>query len=257
MTNSRPKHSQAEGQAHFGFRAVNESEKTRLVGEVFRSVASRYDIMNDLMSFGVHRLWKRFAVSQSGLRSGDKVLDVAAGSGDLARLFADRMGKTGTIVLSDINSDMLAQGKINLADAGIVGNVRYVIADAEKLCFQDDYFHCVSIGFGLRNVTRKEAALKAMYRVLRPGGRLMVLEFSKPLVPILGKAYDFYSFNIIPKLGRLVAGDEGSYAYLVESIRQHPDQQTLRKMMLEAGFDEVKIHNLSGGIVALHLGFKY
>jgi len=236
---------------------VNKSEKTRLVREVFRSVAPRYDIMNDLMSFGVHRLWKRFAVSQSSLRNGDTVLDVAGGSGDLSRLFADLVGKTGTIVLSDINSDMLAQGKKNLANAGIVGNIKYAIVDAEKLCFPNDYFHCVSIGFGLRNVTRKEVALKSMYRVLRSGGKLIVLEFSQLSIPILDKAYDFYSFNIIPKLGKLVAGDEGSYEYLIESIRQHPDKQTLRQMMLEAGFDEVKIHTLSGGIVALHIGFKY
>ena len=242
---------------HFGFRDVNESEKARLVGDVFTKVASRYDVMNDLMSFGVHRLWKRFAVSQSGLRPGNAALDVAAGSGDLSRYFARQVGPRGRVVLTDINEAMLAEGRANMMDHGVVGNVDYVLTDAEKLCFPDRMFHCVSISFGLRNVTRKEAALVSMCRVLKPGGRLMVLEFSRPLLPGLEKAYDLYSFNVIPKLGKLVVNDELSYQYLVESIRKHPDQNTLKEMMLNAGFDEVRVHNMSGGIVALHLGYKY
>ncbi len=250
-------HIAAENQTHFGYRVVAESDKETLVGDVFSSVASSYDIMNDLMSFGVHRLWKRFAVSQSGLRPGDQVLDVAGGSGDLSRRFAKQVGCSGKVVLTDINADMLAQGKANMIDAGFVGNVEYAVANAENLEFADDRFDCVAISFGLRNVTRKEAALKSMVRVLKPGGRLLVLEFSKPVTPVLGKIYDLYSFSAIPKIGKLIAGDEESYKYLVESIRKHPDQEALRNMMLEAGCDEVRYHNLSGGIVALHLGFKF
>ncbi|NKB62486.1 MAG: bifunctional demethylmenaquinone methyltransferase/2-methoxy-6-polyprenyl-1,4-benzoquinol methylase UbiE [Gammaproteobacteria bacterium] len=247
----------SDSRTHFGFRDVKENEKAGLVGDVFRSVASRYDVMNDLMSFGAHRLWKRFAVSQSGLRDGDSVLDVAGGSGDLARLFAKQVGKKGRIVLTDINGAMLAEGKSNMIDGGIVGNIDYVLTDAEKLCFPDASFHGVSISFGLRNVTRKEEALKSMCRVLKPGGRLMVLEFSRPVFSALDKAYDLYSFNVIPKIGKLVTNDEESYQYLVESIRKHPDQETLKQMMLNSGFDDVKVHNMSGGIVALHLGYKY
>ena len=252
-----PMNNDPENQTHFGFRNVDESDKAKLVGEVFESVASRYDVMNDLMSFGGHRLWKRFAVAQSGLRAGDSVLDVAGGSGDLSRLFAKQVGTRGKVVLTDINPAMLAEGKSNMIDAGIVGNVDYVITDAEKLCFPDSTYHCVSIAFGLRNVTRKEEALKSMYRVLKPGGRLLILEFSKPLFEGLGKLYDLYSFNVIPKIGKLVTNDEQSYQYLVESIRKHPDQQTLKEMMHDSGFDEVKVHNMVGGIVALHLGYKY
>ena len=254
-------HSQKENdlsdKTHFGFRDVDENEKAKLVGDVFNSVASRYDVMNDLMSFGAHRLWKRFAVSQSGLRAGDRALDVAGGSGDLARLFAKQVGPHGRVVLTDINGAMLAEGKSNLIDAGVVGNVDYVLMDAENLCFPDNSFNSVCISFGLRNVTRKDTALKSMCRVLKPGGRLMVLEFSKPVFPVLNKVYDTYSFNVIPKIGKLITNDEASYQYLVESIRKHPDQETLRTMMLNAGFDEVKVHNLSGGIVALHLGYKF
>ncbi len=254
--NSR-ENSSTENETHFGYRTVTESEKPKLVGDVFSSVASNYDIMNDLMSLGVHRVWKRFAVSQSGLKPGDHVLDVAGGSGDLSRHFAKQVGETGKVVLTDINEKMLAQGKSKMIDAGLVGNIEYAVADAENLEFDENQFDCVAISFGLRNVTRKEIALKSMYRVLKPGGRLMVLEFSTPTVPALGKIYDLYSLNAIPKIGKLVAGDEESYQYLVESIRKHPDQETLLKMMLDAGFDEVRYHNLSGGIVALHLGFKY
>ena len=244
-------------QTHFGFREVPETEKAGLVGEVFSSVASQYDIMNDLMSLGVHRLWKRFAVSQSGLRAGDQVLDVAAGSGDLSRHFASRVGSDGRVVLTDINEDMLAQGRARMVDRGLVGNIEFMIADAEDLPFDDQQFDCVSISFGLRNVTRKQEALKSMCRVLKPGGRLLVLEFSKPVIPLVEKIYDSYSFNAIPRIGKLVTGDEDSYRYLVESIRKHPDQETLKSMMLEAGFDDVRYHNLSAGIVALHIGFRY
>jgi demethylmenaquinone methyltransferase/2-methoxy-6-polyprenyl-1,4-benzoquinol methylase len=244
-------------QTHFGFREVPETEKAGLVGEVFSSVAGRYDIMNDLMSLGVHRLWKRFAVSQSGLRTGDQVLDVAAGSGDLSRHFASRVGSDGKVILTDINEDMLAQGRARMVDRGLVGNIEFMIADAENLPFDDQQFDCVSISFGLRNVTRKQEALKSMCRVLKPGGRLLVLEFSKPLIPLVEKIYDSYSFNAIPRIAKLVTGDEDSYRYLVESIRKHPDQETLKSMMLEAGFDDVRYHNLSAGIVALHIGFRY
>ena len=242
---------------HFGFRNVEIEDKATLVGEVFKSVADRYDIMNDIMSFGAHRLWKRFAAARSGLRQGNRVLDVAGGSGDMSVLLASQVGRNGRVTLTDINPSMLRQGQDKLIDRGLVGNIDYVLTDAEKLCFNDQHFHCVSISFGLRNVTRKEIALAAMYRVLKPGGRLLVLEFSKPVIPILEKAYDAYSFSAIPKIGKLIAGDEDSYQYLVESIRKHPDQETLEKMMLDAGFDHVKVHNLSGGIVALHIGYKF
>ena len=246
-----------ENTTHFGFKEVKSSEKSSLVAEVFSSVASRYDVMNDVMSFGVHRIWKRFAASRSGLRRGGHVLDVAGGSGDMTRLFAKQVGKSGHLILTDINPDMLEEGKRNLRDAGLVGNIEFAIADAEELQFQDNQFDCVCISFGLRNVTDKPKALLSMYRVLKPGGRLLVLEFSRPVLPVLEKLYDQYSFNVIPKMGKLIADDEASYQYLVESIRKHPDQQTLKAMMQESGFDEVKVHNLSAGIVALHIGFKY
>ncbi len=241
---------------HFGFREVDADAKAGLVGDVFRSVAGRYDLMNDFMSLGVHRLWKRFAASQSGLRPGDSVLDVAAGSGDLSRLFARQVGPGGRVTVTDINAAMLEQGRARLVDAGLAGQVTFALADAENLSFPDASFHCACIAFGLRNVTRKEQALAELCRVLKPGGRLLVLEFSRPMLPLLEKAYDAYSFNVIPRIGRLVAGDEDSYRYLVESIRRHPDQETLRAMMLEAGFDHVRVNNLSGGIVALHVGFR-
>lgn len=247
----------SEKQTHFGFKDVDASEKAGLVSEVFSSVASNYDLMNDLMSFGAHRLWKKFALSQSGLEKGNAALDVAGGSGDLSKGFAKQVGKTGRVVLTDINADMLAQGKARMIDEGFLGNIEYALADAEQLQFDNDEFDCVCISFGLRNVTNKDKALKSMCRVLKPGGRLLVLEFSKPVLPGLDKIYDFYSFNVIPKIGKLVANDEESYQYLVESIRKHPDQMTLKQMMLDAGIDEVRYHNLSGGVVALHIGFKY
>ncbi len=242
---------------HFGFRDVPEHDKPRLVAEVFRSVADKYDLMNDLMSFGVHRAWKEFAVGLSGIRTGHHVLDVAAGSGDLTRKFARLVGSSGLVVSTDINDAMLHRGRRRLADDGIVGNVLYVQADAERLPFRDNCFHCISIGFGLRNVTRQQTALQSMYRSLRPGGRALILEFSYPTSKVLRRFYDVYSFNVLPQIGRLVAGDKGSYQYLVESIRKQPTQAELKSMMETAGFENVNYHNLSGGIVAVHIGYKF
>jgi demethylmenaquinone methyltransferase/2-methoxy-6-polyprenyl-1,4-benzoquinol methylase len=241
---------------HFGYQRVAASEKAAKVAGVFHSVAERYDLMNDLMSFGVHRLWKRFTVELSGVRTGHRVLDLAGGTGDLAQRFSPRVGPTGEIVLADINRSMLEIGRRRLTDKGVVGHVRYVQADAEALPFADDYFHCVTIGFGLRNVTHQEVALEAMLRVLRPGGRLLVLEFSRPTLPGLKPAYDLYSFSVLPALGRLVTGDADSYRYLAESIRMHPDQETLKTRMERVGFERCEYFNLSGGIVAVHRGFK-
>jgi len=250
---------QGEGnnQAHFGFRSVSESEKTRLVGEVFSSVAKRYDLMNDLMSFGLHRIWKDFAVRQSGLGKGDRALDVAAGSGDLAIRFARQVGESGEVVLTDINPDMIELGRQNMVNHGHLRNIRHVLADAENLPFEGERFDCVSISFGLRNITRKEQALKSMRRVLKPGGKLMVLEFSEPTSLQLRRIYDRYSFRVIPKIGQWVANDAPSYRYLVESIRRHPNQLSLKVMMENAGLDAVRIHNLAGGIVALHIATRY
>jgi demethylmenaquinone methyltransferase/2-methoxy-6-polyprenyl-1,4-benzoquinol methylase len=245
---------QGQGTTHFGFREVPESEKTRMVGDVFHSVASRYDLMNDLMSLGIHRAWKRFAVDQLDLHRGQAVLDLAGGTGDLTTRIWRRVGRTGRVCLSDINSSMLAEGRARLADAGIAG-VEIVQANAEELPFADGEFDAVIIGFGLRNVTHKDAALRAMYRVLKPGGRAVVLEFSRPVLPGLARIYDSYSFNILPLLGRVVAKDEESYRYLAESIRRHPDQETLKDMMSEAGFARSHYFNLSGGIVAVHKGY--
>jgi demethylmenaquinone methyltransferase/2-methoxy-6-polyprenyl-1,4-benzoquinol methylase len=242
---------------HFGFRDVPENAKAGLVADVFHSVASKYDLMNDLMSFGIHRLWKKFAVENSGVRRGQRVLDVAGGTGDLTAAFSRRVGPQGRVVIADINSSMLDVGRGRLADRGVAGNVEFVQADAERLPFPDDYFDFISIAFGLRNVTRKEQALASMYRVLKPGGCAMVLEFSKPLLAPLAKAYDVYSFKVLPQLGRLVANDEGSYRYLAESIRKHPNQETLKGMMQQAGFERVHYYNLSAGIVALHKGYKF
>ncbi len=242
---------------HFGFRDVLEKDKPRLVAEVFRSVADKYDLMNDLMSFGVHRAWKQFAVGLSHVRSGHQVLDVAAGSGDLAGRFARLVGSSGMVVSTDISEAMLQRGRKRLTDVGIVGNVLYVQADAEYLPFRDNLFHCVSIGFGLRNVTHQQVALQSMYRCLRPGGRVLVLEFSRPTTKWLRKVYDLYSFNLLPQVGRLVVGDKASYQYLVESIRKQPAQAELQSMMETAGFERVAYHNLSGGIVAVHTGYKF
>jgi demethylmenaquinone methyltransferase/2-methoxy-6-polyprenyl-1,4-benzoquinol methylase len=241
---------------HFGFREVPQKDKARLVGGVFDSVAGRYDLMNDLMSGGIHRIWKRVAIELSGVRSGQRVLDVAGGTGDLTARFSREVGPSGRVVLSDINAAMLGTGRDRLLDEGICGNVDFVIADAEALPFADASFDCISIAFGLRNVTRKDRALRSMLRVLRPGGRLLVLEFSRPTSELLGKLYDAYSFGVIPRIGKLVAGDAESYRYLAESIRMHPDQETLRDMMEDAGFERCDYHNLTGGIVAIHRGFK-
>ncbi len=243
--------------AHFGNREVSEAEKSRLVGEVFQSVAGKYDLMNDLMSLGAHRWWKQFAAARAGVTKGDRVLDVAAGSGDLCKLLAGRVGGGGFVVMSDLSDAMLKRGRGRMLDAGLAGNIAFVRADAEQLAFPDNTFDCVSIAFGLRNVTRIPAALASMRRVLRPGGRLLVLEFSRPRSPLLEKIYDAYSFSIIPQLGALVAGDRGSYRYLVESIRKHPPQEELRAMIAAAGFERVEVYNLAGGIVAVHVGCKF
>lgn len=237
----------------FGYRKIPEEEKAARVDEVFGSVAPRYDLMNDLMSGGLHRWWKRFAVEASGVRPGERVLDIAGGTGDLARLFARRVGAAGEVVMTDINRAMLKLGRDRLLDAGIVAPVAQ--CNAESLPFGRDRFDCVSVAFGLRNMTRKEVALAEMRRVLKPGGRLLVLEFSKvwgPLAPL----YDAYSFGVLPRLGRLVAGDAGAYRYLAESIRMHPDQESLKEIMEHAGFERVEYFNLAAGIVALHRGYK-
>ncbi|MCP5327429.1 MAG: bifunctional demethylmenaquinone methyltransferase/2-methoxy-6-polyprenyl-1,4-benzoquinol methylase UbiE [Steroidobacteraceae bacterium] len=253
MTTSDPQKSTT----HFGYQDVPWSEKARRVRGVFDSVAPKYDLMNDLMSGGLHRIWKQFTLSQTQLRPGQRALDVAGGTGDLARGMARQVGERGLVVLSDINGAMLDRGRDRLLDRGLVRNVEYVQANAEKLPFADGSFDCVTIGFGLRNVTDKPAALAAMRRVLRPGGRLIVLEFSQPAAPGLKPLYDAYSFRVLPLLGRVVAGDEASYRYLAESIRMHPDQETLLGMMRDAGLEDCRYHNLAGGIVAVHRGYRY
>jgi demethylmenaquinone methyltransferase/2-methoxy-6-polyprenyl-1,4-benzoquinol methylase len=240
----------------FGFEKVAIREKAERVRAVFESVAGKYDVMNDLMSFGVHRLWKRFTLSLTGLKPGQNALDVAGGTGDLALGLLRQVGKDGRVVLSDINPRMLEVGRDRLLDAGHVGNVECLVADAERLPFGDNSFDCITIGFGLRNVTDKAAALRSMYRVLKPGGQLLVLEFSTPVAKGLKPLYDAYSFNVLPLLGRLVAEDSASYQYLAESIRMHPNQETLLEMLQSAGFAQARYHNLSGGIVALHRGYK-
>jgi demethylmenaquinone methyltransferase/2-methoxy-6-polyprenyl-1,4-benzoquinol methylase len=243
-----------DNQTHFGFKTVDESEKAGKVAEVFHSVAQKYDVMNDLMSGGLHRVWKHFTLTTSGVRAGDKVLDIAGGTGDLARGWAKRVGKSGEVWLTDINSSMLTVGRDRLLDEGMILPVS--LADAEKLPFPDNYFNAVSVAFGLRNMTHKDAALKEMFRVLKPGGKLFVLEFSKVWKP-LSPLYDFYSFKALPVMGKLVANDADSSQYLAESIRMHPDQETLKQMMLDAGFGRVDYHNMTGGVVALHKGIKF
>ena len=243
-------------QTHFGYKTVNKAEKQARVADVFTSVAKKYDIMNDLMSFGIHRLWKRYAISLSGVRAGQHVLDIAGGTGDLAKVFSREVGRNGHVVLSDINAAMLEVGRERLINAGC-NNVDFVLANAETLApFDDESFDLITISFGLRNVTDKDAALKSMYRVLKPGGRLLILEFSKPVFEPLSKAYDLYSFTALPIMGKLIANDAESYQYLAESIRMHPDQQTLKQMMQQAGFENCDYHNLTAGIVAVHRGFK-
>jgi demethylmenaquinone methyltransferase/2-methoxy-6-polyprenyl-1,4-benzoquinol methylase len=238
---------------HFGFQTVDEREKARHVRGVFDSVASRYDVMNDLMSMGLHRAWKAYTVMVADVREGQQVLDIAGGTGDLAMAFAKKAGPSGRVVHTDINETMLRTGRDRLVDAGQV--LPTLVCDAERLPFASESFDLVSVAFGLRNMTHKDMALREMHRVLRPGGKLLVLEFSRVAKP-LEKVYDWYSFQVLPRLGRLIAGDADSYRYLAESIRMHPDQDTLKSMMREGGFGHVDYHNLSGGVVALHVGIK-
>ncbi len=245
----------SKGTTHFGYQTVAVEDKVQRVRGVFDSVASRYDLMNDLMSGGLHRLWKRFTVEQAAVRRGQAILDLAGGTGDLAGKFASQLGSGGHIVLADINASMLRQGRRRLIDAGVAGNLSIAQVDAENLPFADASFDCITIAFGLRNVTEKEAALASMLRVLKPGGKLLILEFSKPAEAIKA-AYDLYSFKVLPVLGKLVADDAESYQYLAESIRMHPDQDELKDMLRDAGFERCRYHNLAGGIVALHVGYK-
>jgi len=245
-----------EGTTHFGYQNVRRSEKAGRVADVFHSVAKKYDIMNDLMSFGIHRIWKKLTIESSGVRPGHRVLDIAGGTGDLTMQFADKVGETGQVVLADINSSMLAVGRDRLLDKGYGSNIEFVQANAECLPFPDNHFNCVSIAFGLRNVTDKDKALASMARVLKPGGRLLILEFSKPTNPVVSDFYDKYSFTAIPMIGKLVTNDSESYQYLAESIRMHPDQETLKSMMENAGLTQCRYHNMTSGVVALHTGIK-
>ncbi|MFL0801484.1 MAG: bifunctional demethylmenaquinone methyltransferase/2-methoxy-6-polyprenyl-1,4-benzoquinol methylase UbiE [Agarilytica sp.] len=245
-----------ENTTHFGFEQVKVEDKANRVAGVFHSVAAKYDVMNDLMSGGVHRIWKRFTIELSGVRKGNTVLDIAGGTGDLTRKFSALVGEEGRVILSDINDSMLNVGRDKLTDLGIAGNVSYAQADAQYLPFPDNTFDCITIAFGLRNVTDKALALSSMLRVLKPGGRLLVLEFSKPTNPLVEKIYDKYSFSLLPAMGKIIANDSESYRYLAESIRMHPDQNTLKQMMEEAGFEQCKYHNMTGGVVAVHKGYK-
>lgn len=245
-----------EKTTHFGFEQVAVEKKAERVANVFHSVAAKYDLMNDLMSGGIHRLWKRFTIEASAVRAGHKVLDIAGGTGDLSYQFAKLVGKDGQVILADINSSMLNVGRDRLIDRGIAGNIQFAQADAQYLPFPDNTFDCITIAFGLRNVTDKDLALRSMLRVLKPGGRLLVLEFSKPQHNLLEKVYDTYSFKLLPMIGKIVTNDADSYRYLAESIRMHPDQETLKNMMNEAGFVNTEFHNMTGGIVALHKGIK-
>lgn len=246
----------SEDKTHFGYTEVPVGEKAERVRAVFDSVVDRYDLMNDLMSLGIHRLWKRNTVALAGVKRGQRVLDLAAGTGDLAARFANIVGPEGEVVLADINAAMLNRGRERMLDAGIAGNLDYAQVNAEALSFADQSFDCITIGFGLRNVTDKQRALDEMYRVLRPGGRALILEFSHPTSWPLRRAYDLYSFAVLPTLGRLIASDPDSYRYLAESIRMHPDQETLRAMMEQAGFERCDYFNRTGGIVAIHRGYK-
>jgi demethylmenaquinone methyltransferase / 2-methoxy-6-polyprenyl-1,4-benzoquinol methylase len=240
----------------FGYQRIPVEQKTRRVGQVFDSVAARYDLMNDLMSWGIHRLWKQFTVAIASIKRGQRVLDLAGGTGDMTARLARRVGSAGSVILADINESMLSIGRDRLLDQGIAGTVQYVQANAESLPFPDNTFDVVTIAFGLRNVTHKDQALTSMHRVLQPGGRVVILEFSQLVMPLLQRLYDSYSFNVLPWLGKLVVGDAESYRYLLESIRRHPDQETLKSMMESAGFDLIAYYNLSGGIAAVHCGYK-
>ncbi|PKG55784.1 bifunctional demethylmenaquinone methyltransferase/2-methoxy-6-polyprenyl-1,4-benzoquinol methylase UbiE [Shewanella sp. Choline-02u-19] len=242
---------------HFGYKTVEAEQKAEMVAGVFHSVAAKYDIMNDVMSFGIHRMWKRFTIESAGARPGMKVLDLAGGTGDLTAKFSRIVGEKGQVTLADINDSMLKVGREKLRDKGIVGNVNYVQANAESLPFPDNHFDIITIAFGLRNVTDKDAAIASMLRVLKPGGKLLVLEFSKPKHNVMRKLYDLYSFKVMPKMGALITQDAESYAYLAESIRMHPDQETLKQMMVDAGFEQVNYTNMTDGIVALHKGYKF
>lgn len=242
---------------HFGFRAVDKNKKADMVADIFDSVAAKYDLMNDLMSFGIHRLWKRFTIECSAVRPGQKILDLAGGTGDFTAKFSRMVGEKGEVILADINASMLMIGREKTRNQGRISNIHYVQANAESLPFCDNYFDCITLAFGLRNMTEKEKALSSILRVLKPGGRLLVFEFSAPVFPWLRKIYDVYSFHVLPKMGKIVAQDEQSYRYLAESIRMHPDQDTLKLMMMNAGFQQVTYSNLTGGIVALHRGFKF
>lgn len=255
-TAKKSKNNSAET-THFGYQDVPIKEKQQKVAQVFHSVAQKYDIMNDLMSGGIHRLWKRYTIEMSGVREGQQILDLAGGTGDLTALFSPKVGSSGKVVLADINESMLKVGRDRLIDHGIINNVEFAQVNAECLPFAKNSFDCITMAFGLRNVTDKQKALESMFSVLKPGGRLLVLEFSKPIFPWLSKIYDQYSFNLMPKFGKWVTGDEASYQYLAESIRMHPDQETLKTMFANAGFEGCEYHNLTGGIVALHRGFKY
>lgn len=241
---------------HFGYEQVRVEDKADKVAGVFHSVAAKYDLMNDLMSAGIHRIWKKFTIELSGVRKGNSVLDIAGGTGDLTAKFAQLVGPEGKVILADINDSMLKVGRDKLIDKGISGNVEYLQTDAQFLPFPDNTFDCITIAFGLRNVTDKDTALQSMHRVLKPGGRLLILEFSKPQNSLLEKAYDIYSFSVLPMMGKLVTNDSDSYRYLAESIRMHPDQETLKSMMDTVGFSQTKYYNLTGGIVALHKGIK-
>ena len=256
MTDNQANRDAGENTTHFGFENVKVEEKAGKVAEVFHSVAAKYDIMNDLMSFGIHRIWKRLTIESSGVRPGHRVLDIAGGTGDLTMQFSKRVGEQGEVVLADINASMLAVGRDRLLDKGYGSNIKFVQANAECLPFPDNYFNAVSIAFGLRNVTHKDKAIASMLRVLKPGGRLLILEFSKPSNPVLSEVYDKYSFNALPVMGRMITNDSESYKYLAESIRMHPDQETLKQMMDEAGFVNTRYQNMTGGIVALHTGIK-
>lgn len=241
---------------HFGFEQVAVEEKAARVADVFHSVAAKYDVMNDLMSGGIHRLWKRFTIEAAAIRPGQTILDIAGGTGDLSYQFAKLVGAQGQVILADINASMLNVGRDRLLDRGAAGNIQFAQADAQYLPFPDNTFDCITIAFGLRNVTDKDLALRSMYRVLKPGGRLLVLEFSKPQSSLLEKVYDTYSFKLLPLMGKLITNDADSYRYLAESIRMHPDQATLKAMMVDAGFTQTEYHNMTGGIVALHKGIK-